>query len=179
MIGKMEDRVKHAVNKYDKRITVKPKQMEALCHVLNGHNVLVNLPVGYGKSLIFHVLPELLKTDTNTHPIVIVISLLNIIHKDQLSTLADHKIPACRMNIDTKLSEATEDGEVYEVKSDANLDEVLAGKFCVVFCHPEALLNTTLGRTLLDNEDFCRLVVAVVVDECHIIDNNTDHFCYG
>ena len=96
-----------------------------------------------------------------------------------MSTLADHKIPACRMNIDTKLSEATEDGEVYEVKSDANLDEVHAGKFCVVFCHPEALLNTTLGRTLLDNEDFCRLVVAVVVDECHIIDNNTDHFCYG
>ena len=33
-IDKMEDRVKHAVNKYDERITVKPKQMEALCHVL-------------------------------------------------------------------------------------------------------------------------------------------------
>jgi len=36
MIDKMEDRVKHAVNKYDETITVKPKQMEALCHVLNG-----------------------------------------------------------------------------------------------------------------------------------------------
>ena len=48
-----EDREKHAVNKYDERITVKPKQMEALCHVLNGHDVLVSLPVGYGKSLIF------------------------------------------------------------------------------------------------------------------------------
>lgn len=76
---------------------------------------------------------------------MIVISPLNIIHKDQLSTLAYHKIPACRISIDTKLCElATEDGEVYEVKSDANLDEVLAGKFRVVFCHPEALLNTTL-----------------------------------
>ena len=32
------------------------------------------------------------------------------------------------------------------------------------------LLNTTLGGPLLDNEDFSRLVVAVVVDECHIID---------
>jgi hypothetical protein len=29
------------------------------------------------------------------------------------------------------------------------------------------LLNTTLGRTLLDNEDFSRLDVA---NECHIID---------
>ena len=126
MIDKMEDRVKHAVNKYDTRITVKPKQMETLCHVLNAHNVLVNLPVGYGQILIFHVLSELLKTDTNAHLIVIVISPLNIIHRDQLSTLADHKISACRMNIDTKLSEASENGEVYEVKSDANLYEALA-----------------------------------------------------
>ena len=126
MIDKMEDRVKHAVNKYDTRITVKPKQMETLCHVLNAHNVLVNLPVGYGSILIFHILSELLKTDTNAHLIVIVISPLNIIHRDQLSTLADHKIPSCRMNIDTKLSEATENGEVYEVKSDANLYEALA-----------------------------------------------------
>ena len=124
MIDKMEDRVKHAVNKYDTRITVKPKQMETLCHVLNAHNVLVNLPVGYGKILIFHVLSELLKTDTNAH--LIVISPLNIIHRYQLSTLADHKIPACRMNIDTKLSEATENGEVYEVKSNDNLYEALA-----------------------------------------------------
>ncbi|XP_062594209.1 uncharacterized protein LOC134255710 [Saccostrea cucullata] len=166
----MEDRVKNAVFVYNRKISVKPKQVETLCHVLNGNNVLVNLPVGYGKSLIFHVLPELLKSDTKTTPIVIVISPLNIIHKDQLSSLAEHSIPSYRLNIETKLCDFTEDGKVYEANSDVNLDDVIAGKFRHVFCHPEALLNTSLGRKLLDNDDFCSLVVAVVVDGCHILD---------
>lgn len=87
--------------------------MEALCHIMNGDNVLVNLSVGYGKSLIYHLLPALLKTNQLNQPMVILISPMNIIQKDQLSTLSDHSVPSFRLNIETRLGEFTDDGILY------------------------------------------------------------------
>lgn len=47
----------------------------------------------------------------------------------------------------------------------------MAGDFQVVFAHPEALLCTSAGKGLLSNSLFINQVVAVVVDECHIVEN--------
>lgn len=64
-----------------------------------------------------------LKTDQLNQPIVIVISPLNIIQKDQLSTLSDHSVPSCRLNIETRLSEFTDDGRLYQANSYQNLED--------------------------------------------------------
>ena len=45
-------------------------------------DLVVSLPVGYGKGIIFHVLPNILRKD-NKNPVVLVIYPLNIIQKDQ------------------------------------------------------------------------------------------------
>ncbi|XP_056020465.1 uncharacterized protein LOC130054524 [Ostrea edulis] len=130
----------------------------------------------YGKSLIYHLLPELFKIESNTTPVVIVVSLLNIIQKDQLATLATHNIPTCRYNIKTKTDEASEGGPVYEVDSGVGLDTVINGQFQIVLCHPEALLNTKDSQNLLDNDSFRNHVVAVVIHECHLLEKWGEEF---
>ncbi|XP_048765226.2 ATP-dependent DNA helicase RecQ-like [Ostrea edulis] len=172
----MESKVIEALGKYDRTLEIREKQLAALCFLLNGDDVLLNVPVDYGKSLVYHILPELLKTESNTTPVVIVVSPLNIIQKDQLATLAAHNIPACRLNIKTKIDEASEGGQVYEVDSDVGLDTVINGQFQIVFCHPEALLNTKDGQNLLDNDSFRSHVVAVVIDECHLLEKWGEEF---
>ena len=42
----------------------KPEQSDALKYILQGEDVICNLPVGYGKSLIFHSLPSKCPTYT-------------------------------------------------------------------------------------------------------------------
>ena len=39
--------------KFDNSLNLKPKQIECLEHILKGTDAAVNLPVGYGKSLIY------------------------------------------------------------------------------------------------------------------------------
>ena len=36
--------------------SLKPEQLDAVCLLLEGKSVFVTLPIGYGKSAIFHVL---------------------------------------------------------------------------------------------------------------------------
>ena len=54
--------------------------------------------------------------------------------------------------------------------STASLEDICAGKFEIVLAHPEALLNSHFGQQLLDSEDFVTKVSALVVDECHTIE---------
>jgi superfamily II DNA helicase RecQ len=48
-----------ALHKYNKTLQIREKQLAALCCLLRGEDVLLNVPVGYGKSLVYHLLPEL------------------------------------------------------------------------------------------------------------------------
>ena len=57
-----------------------------------------------------------------------------------------------------------------ECDSTASFNDIEAGKFEVVLSHPEELLCTGFGRSLLDIKNFCQRVVALVIDECHTID---------
>ena len=75
---------------YDDSLELKPLQRECLLHILNdGGDVVFNVPTGYGKSLIFHLLPWLLqeKLKLEVPAAVIVISPLNVIQQDQLMKL--------------------------------------------------------------------------------------------
>jgi len=68
---------------------------------------IVNLPVGYGKSVIFHLLPEIYRNFGSNNPIVIVISPLNIIQKDQLAHLKELNISTLRLDIKANVSDTT------------------------------------------------------------------------
>ena len=49
----------------------------------------------------------------------------------------------------------------------AGIDETIQGKYSIVQCHPEALLETTTGAMLLDSAELVSSVKALVIDECH------------
>lgn len=156
--------ISDCVNLFDQQIQLKPKQFDCLQHLLAGRDVIANLPVGYGKSLIYQVLPIILKNIVGiTKPVVVVISPLNIIQCEQIEVLRQHSVPACR------LAYCDRDGESDLEDMDV-VKRVIQGEFEVVFAHPEALLNTAGGKQLLSDENFIEKVGAVVIDECHIVE---------
>ena len=124
----MEAKVKEALRKYDSNFILKEKQLEAIFSILSGHDVLMNVPVGYGKSIVYHLLPSILESVSNSAPVVLVISPLNIIQKDQIATLSKHNVSACRLNINTKVEETTETGPDYESWLDVGIDGVVEGR---------------------------------------------------
>lgn len=169
----MEAKLKDIVAAYDPDIKLRKEQEQALLFLMKEKgDLLVNLPVGFGKSLIYHLLPQALATH-RISPVVIVVSPLNIIHKDQMEDLKKHGISACRLNICSKVEETTDDEDMGSFELDStgvDLDNVIHGRYSVLLCHPEALLNTKKGYSLLIDPAFKKNVVGVVIDECHIIE---------
>ena len=119
--------------------------------------------------MIFHLLPRVLGADKHS-PVVVVISLLNIIHKDQLEQLRKSSISACRHNICSKVDETIDEMGPFDIDTNVDLESVRNGHYSIVLCHPEALLNTRKGQSLLTDPVFKDNAVAVVIDECHIIE---------
>ena len=71
-------------------INLKVKQVVCLKAIYHGRDVVAVVPTGYGKSIIFHLLPSLFLYKINyeggaaAHPVVIVVSPLNaLIRSDQ------------------------------------------------------------------------------------------------
>ena len=72
---------------------LKPLQVKCFEYLLNGYDVIAVLPTGFGKSLLFQLLPYFLpvKADKN---VVIVVCPLNSIIEDQLKVLGERGITA-------------------------------------------------------------------------------------
>ena len=66
------------------------------------------LPTGYGKSVIFHLLPSLFLDKINyergaaAHPVVIVVSPLNSLIKDHIRMLQERNVKAAILNVKKK-----------------------------------------------------------------------------
>ena len=72
---------------------IKPLQVKCFEYLLNGYDVIAVLPTGFGKSLLFQLLPNFLpvKADKN---VVIVVCPLNSIMEDQLKVLEERGVTA-------------------------------------------------------------------------------------
>ncbi|XP_053376978.1 uncharacterized protein LOC123531137 [Mercenaria mercenaria] len=76
------------------------KQLEAMESLYNLRDTLAVLPTGSGKSVIFQVLPWLLQKPLKADKplVVIIISPLNSLMQDQVTSLCEKGIPACFLN---------------------------------------------------------------------------------
>ena len=66
------------------------KQKEAIMHYLQGKDVFISLPTGSGKSLCYYILPivfDILRNNSDPKCIVIVVSPLVALMKDQVTSL--------------------------------------------------------------------------------------------
>ena len=150
-------------------INFKVKQVVCLEAIYRGRDVVAVLPTGYGKSMIFHLLPSLfldkIKCESRVapSPVIIVVSPLNALIKDQIRRLKEGNVKA------TVLSVKGENEDLELGSSDANPAELRDAKYEIVFAHPEAFLSCKKGIELLQSETYQRNVYAIVIDEAHCI----------
>ena len=89
-------------------VNLKVKQVICLEAIYHGRDVVAVLPTGYGKSVIFHLLPSLFLDKINyergaaAHPVVIVASPLNALIKDQIRRLQEGNVKAAILNVKKK-----------------------------------------------------------------------------
>ena len=178
--------------------TLKDLQRKCVVAIASGKDVMAILPTGYGKSIIFQILPYLFSCINNipfnqTSKIILVISPLNSLITDQCTGLSlvwdctherlimsvkQHASATPTVN-DFIYSDAEENNEENDIDADngkqpgilrtqVTIRDVVNGCYQVVFNHPEALISTTKGRALLENPAFQDNLVAVGLDEANI-----------
>ena len=145
-------------------LQLKEKQYEVLKHVvLNNRDVLAVLPTGYGKSLIYQMLPPVLNfVDFGAEEkkaTVIVISPLNALIRDQIVKMRESGLSVCVLRGDRV---DTEDGGDEEISLEVPVEMLTSAHFDLIFTHPEGLvdknkvsksLKTTLFKEKINNTD--------------------------
>ena len=147
--------------------------------MLKGQDVIGVLPTGFGKSMLFHLLPDFTPVKT-TKNIVIGVCPLNSIIEDQLKVLKTRRITAdvLQLGVNEKEPAETLFGNEQEPSEHVVPDsptkfpqDVMNGNTSIVFAHPdlEALLSKE-GRELMASKVFQDNVVACIVDEAHRVE---------
>ena len=156
-------------------VNLKPKQVKCLEAVYSGRDVIAVLPTGYGKSIIFHLLPALLFEKVNSappsqssytiHPTVIVVSPLNSLIRDQIRRSTQGNLTSAILNV--QRNDNSDEVELDLAHSNSSL--LRDGRYDLVFTHPEAVLSCKEGLELFQSTPYQRSVQAVVIDEAHCI----------
>ena len=125
----------------------RPGQEEAIDHILAGHDTVVILPTGCGKSMIYQ-LPALI-----FEGITLVVSPLIALMKDQVDSLDKVGIPSTFINSSLSPQESEE-----------RLKKIKAGYYKIVYIAPERFYNVTFMTDLRGLK-----VNLFAIDEAHCI----------
>ena len=174
-------------------IFLKVKQYQILESILlKRRDTIGILPTGYGKSVIFHLLPlvadyldkttDAMKENTCGN-IVLIVTPLNALIDNQISILHEHKIETTVLKCNSHTGDETENEECEtdtvndckEKLSELSLDttalrNIKQGRYKIIFCHPEAFISCKEGRRLLMSSILQNNVVACVIDEGHLVE---------
>ena len=130
---------------------LKEKQLESLISVLKGRDTFAILPTGYGKSLIYHLLPLVHDCVSNRHSkaLILVVSPLTQLIADQLDRLTKMAIRGVVLT--------EKDGR-----------KSIMPEVSHAFSSPETILS--LGwRSALRRDVLKERLIAVVIDEVHCV----------
>ena len=111
----------------------------------------MNLPTGYGKSLIFQCLPiaaDALFERPHGSSVIVVIPLLRALMEDQVRQLNDIRIPVIAITDE-------QDKEF--------MQQVLNSNFALVYGFPECLLCTESWRSIFGCESFKKMLIRVAI----------------
>ncbi|XP_052071379.1 uncharacterized protein LOC127709745 [Mytilus californianus] len=153
-------------------IILKEKQLETLKALYFNKDCISVLPTGYGKSLIFQILPWFFQKKLNRlQPMtVLVASPLNSLMQDQVLSLRKKGIKACSLNISgTKGITFEEDDDTEnELETDVPFEQLQKGEYQILYVHPETFSNKKFGK-LMRSEAYQTNVCCIVIDEVHMI----------
>ncbi|VDI27145.1 Hypothetical predicted protein [Mytilus galloprovincialis] len=129
-------------------VNLKEKQIEILDMLQKGlqkgkKEIIVILPTGYGKSLIYEIAPLMLSGT------VIVISPLTSIQVEQFQRLRETPLKTCILNVEGRIITGLDiEDEMVDMQSSTPIEEIYNTN--LICAHPEAIFNTVEGRKLLD-----------------------------
>lgn len=133
-------------------------QKKALCAVLNRRDVFAILPTGYGKSLIFQIVPDVCRELSARglpyprRPIVLVVCPLKSLVDSHIRELIKRDIAAVSLT-----------GEAVDENG------ILNGNYSFVFGSPESLLKNEKWRSIFRGKVYQERLFAIVTDEAHVI----------
>ncbi len=126
---------------------LRPEQQQVISSLLDGRDVLMILPTGFGKSACYQI-PSLLLP----RPVLVVSPLLALL-RDQHEKLIRHDVPCVRL-----------DGTVLGRARDAAIERIRRGGSLLVMTTPESLERSELQSALATSG-----VALAAVDEAHCI----------
>ena len=159
----------------------------ALITYLKGFDVITVLSTGFGKSILFKLLADVLPVKTRQNIILVVCPLSSII-EDQLVILNDVGICADVLRADVLRAEnnlhmteslfepgpdraeqytRTTEGQGHGLNELPN--SIVDAEAKIVFAHPEALLSEN-GRKRLNSETYQKNVIACFIGEAHCVE---------
>ena len=127
--------------------------------------MLAVLPTGYGKSLIYQLLPPVCNfmncggRSNAQHPSVLVISPLNALIQDQILKMRKGALNVCVLKGDR----LTGVDDHKEVKLNAPVESWLSTTYDLIFTHPEVVLDNKKVFKLLRNPTFRRWMKLILL----------------
>ena len=160
--------VKLALDKYGVCFNLKAEQKSVLESVFNGNDTVAVLPTGFGKSLIFQLIPYMISIkQSSTCPLMtIVITPISAIMEDQMRSLVRNDIKAGHLLLDGtkfKTFELGSDDEIIE----HNVTELPESNLSLLYSHPEPLVSNSKMRKLLSS--LSNRICCIAIDEVHMI----------
>ena len=138
--------------------TLKDKQRQVIVNILSSRDVFATLPTGYGKSLCYGCLPGVYdQIRQSKGSIVIVVSPLLALMKNQVDSFAKKGVLAAYVS-------SEQEKECVQMRED-----VILGKYQLVYISPEQLIGNPRYRTMCRSEIYIEKLVALVIDEAHCV----------
>ncbi len=131
---------------------LKPKQEECLVHILNEGDVVALLPTGFGKSLIYQLLPtvsEKLRRPKSGKAIIVIVYPLIALIDDQVKEAAKLSLCAAQLGVH-------------------NDREIMEGNFSLIFGSPESWILNPKWRAMLASTLYQDKLVTIVIDEAQV-----------
>ncbi|KAK9977185.1 hypothetical protein ABG768_019006 [Culter alburnus] len=131
---------------------LKPEHEECLINILNGGDVVALLLNGFGKSLIYQLLPlvsEKLGRPKAGKAIVVIVSPLVALMEDQVKEAEKLGLCAAQLGVH-------------------NDQDIMVGYYSLIFGSPESWILNPKWRAMLASTLYQDNLVAMVVDEAHV-----------
>ncbi len=171
------------INSLYSNVILKPKQVICLEKLFLGVDILAVLPTGYGKSLIYQLLPLMLfakkvleesstrcltnKNDVTS--VLLIISPLNALINDQIRKLLAIGLRVSTLNVFRQALSYDNEEIDCDVSELDKKEKLVNGYYNLLFAHPEALISSKFGRELVNSARYQENMCALVIDEAHCI----------
>jgi ATP-dependent DNA helicase RecQ len=130
-------------------------QAEIISHIMDGHNALVIMPTGSGKSICYQIPALMLAGQRNVarRPLTLVLSPLIALMKDQVDSLQGAGIAATFIN-----------SSLNKRERETRYKAVAEGKYCVLYVTPERFRKSEFLDVIAQRD-----IKLLAIDEAHCI----------